>query len=129
MRTIGTFLLLTLCCVSISIAKDHEWQIGKVADLQADRQPTTGKPLNHVTVKEAQVRIVGKDYEYLAYDGTSAQSGLLTRGIANRKHGCRFIVNDDVKYAQEKSALYVIDADGKECKLDVLRQERIPAKP
>lgn len=28
-------------------------------------------------------------------------------------------------YWQEKARLHVIDADGKECKVDVLRQERL----
>jgi hypothetical protein len=115
------FALLVTC----AFAKDRNWQPGMVSDLQSDQQPTTGKPLNHVTIRESEIRIIGKDYEYLAYDGTSAQTGLLTRSIANRKHNCRFIVNDTVKYAQEKKSLYVIDADGKECKLDILRQERI----
>ena len=120
-----SFLLLALLSLTAAAGKDRDWQTGKVADLQADQQPTTGKPLNQVTVREAQVRIVGKEFEYLAYDSTSAQTGLLTRTIANRKHGCRFIVNDEVKYVQEKSKLYVRDADGKECKLDILRQERL----
>jgi hypothetical protein len=117
------FTLFALAC--IVFAKDRDWQTGKIADLQANQQPATGKPLNRVIVREAEVRIIGKDYEYLAYDGTSAQTGLLTRTLANRKHGCRFIVNDDVRYAQEKSKIYVLDADGKECKLDILRQERL----
>jgi hypothetical protein len=39
------------------------------------------------------------------------------------------MVNDKIKYAQEKRKLYVMDADGKECKLDILRQERLAVKP
>jgi len=117
--------ILALSCMTSAVAKDRNWQTGKIADLETDQQPTTGKPLNHVTVREAEVRILGKDYEYLAYDGTSAQTGLLTRTLGNRKHGCRFIVNDEVKYIQDKQKLYMLDADGKECKLDILRQERL----
>jgi hypothetical protein len=44
--------------------------------------------------------------------------------IANRRHGCRFIVGDNVKYSQEKGDLWVLDADGKEFKVPILRQER-----
>jgi len=121
--------LVVLSAAGLGASKGRNWQTGKIADLQADQQPKTGKLLNSVTVKESVVRIIGTDYEYLAYDGTSAQTGLLTRSLANRKHGCRFIVNDEVKYAQEKSKMYVRDADGKECKLDILRQERSGGRP
>jgi hypothetical protein len=105
MRTTLVVVGVLALTLAAAVAKDHAWQIGKIADLQADQQPTTGKLLNQVTVRESEVRIVGKDYEYLAYDGTSAETGLLTRSLANRKHGCRFIVNDDIKYAQEKTKL------------------------
>jgi hypothetical protein len=118
-------VILSAAGFGFGATKDRKWETGKVADLQADQQPTTGPLLNSVTVKESAVRIVGADYEYIAYDSTSAQTGLLTRTLANRKHGCRFIVNDEVRYAHEKSKLYVRDADGKECKLDILRQERL----
>ena len=53
-----------------------------------------------------------------------ATHGIVTRSIANRKHGCRFVIGDDVKYVQEKSKLRVLDADTKECVLDIVRQER-----
>jgi hypothetical protein len=44
---------------------------------------------------------------------------------------CRYIVGDEIKYAQEKSILYVIDADGHECKVQIMKQERqkpVPAQ-
>ncbi len=50
---------------------------------------------------------------------------ITSHAIAKRKHGCRFIVGDEVKFWQEKAVLHVVDADGKECKLDILRQERL----
>jgi hypothetical protein len=124
------FLLLTLLVLAaVAAGKDRDWQNGRIADADADRQPATGPVLNRAEVQETKVRIVGKDYDYIAYDATSAQAGLLSRAIANRKHGCRFIVNDEVKFAQEKDKLYVRDADGKECRLDILRQERIKPQP
>jgi len=118
-------LILTL---TLGCSQARDWQVGKIADLQTHQQPKTGKLLNSVTVRESEVRIIGTDYEYVAYDATRAQKGLLTRRLANRGHGCRFIVNDQVKYAQEKNILYVLDTDGKECKLDILRQERLVTK-
>jgi hypothetical protein len=124
----ATLAIALIVCLNAA-SKDRQWQIGRIVDLQADQQPTTGKVLNRVTVKESEVRITGKEYEYLVYDSTSPETGLASRAVANRKHGCRFIVNDDVKYVQTKNKLYVIDADGKECKLDILRQERLVPNP
>jgi hypothetical protein len=49
----------------------------------------------------------------------------LTRALANRKHGCRYIVGNAIQYAQEKNILYVRDTDGKEGELDIVRQERL----
>jgi hypothetical protein len=36
-----------------------------------------------------------------------------------------------VQYAQDKATLYVKDVDGKECKMEIVRQERVaqPATP
>jgi predicted nucleic acid-binding Zn finger protein len=122
-RIVLAAALISVACFAAS--EGRQWQIGKVLDAQGSRSPRTGPPLNSVTIKSTQLRIVGKDYDYLIDDTTSAQSGLLTRSIANRKHGCRFVVGDEVKYAQEKDKMYVVDTDGKECKLDILRQERV----
>jgi hypothetical protein len=33
------------------------------------------------------------------------------------------VIGDDVQYAQDGGVLHVIDADGKECKVEVVRQE------
>jgi len=120
------FVAALLGMASFAASHGRQWQIGKILDAQGSHSPRTGPPLNSVTIKSTQLRIVGEDYEYLVDDTTSAQSGLLTRSIANRKRGCRFVVGDEVKYAQEKDKMYVLDADGKECKLDILRQERVP---
>jgi hypothetical protein len=43
--------------------------------------------------------------------------------INNRHHGCRFIVGEDIKYAQEKGYLWVLDPDGRECKIPIMRQQ------
>jgi hypothetical protein len=43
--------------------------------------------------------------------------------LANRKHGCRFVIGEDIKYAQEKGYLWVLDPDGKECKIPIIRQQ------
>jgi hypothetical protein len=57
-------------------------------------------------------------------DTKSYASGALIRNaIVNRKHGCRFVVGEDIKYVQEKGDLWVLDPDGKECKIPILRQQ------
>jgi len=83
--------------------------------------------VHRVTVTTNSFIIAGADYVYTVLDSTRKGSGLLTNAIANRKHGCRFIIGDQAKYAQEKKYLYVLDADGKECKLDITRHERASA--
>jgi hypothetical protein len=46
-----------------------------------------------------------------------------------RQHGCRFVIGDSLRYAQEKGKFYAIDADGRECKLAIVRQERCGTEP
>ncbi len=133
--------------------KERDWKTGKVADSAASsREYTTGASttatttgtvspdygsgstvnatttattrVRHVEVDTNSLLIVGADYIYTVQDSTRHGGGLLTAALANRKHGCRFIVGDEIKYSQEKSRLYVLDADGKECKLEIARQER-----
>ena len=87
--------------------------------------------VRNVTVKTNTLIILGDDYAYTIEDTTqrtdSLRAGsLLGTALANRRHGCRFIVGEEVRYSQEKDHLYVLDADGKECRLDILKQERRP---
>jgi hypothetical protein len=91
---------------------------------------TANTRVRNVTVKTNTLIILGDDYAYTIEDATqrtdSLRAGsLLGTALANRKHGCRFIVGEDIKYAQEKDRLYILDADGKECRLDILRQEKL----
>lgn len=69
--------------------------------------------------------IAGEDYVYNVED-VEERGGVpavaIGHAIANRHHGCRFVVGVQIKYAQEKSKLFVVDADGKECKVSILRE-------
>ena len=94
---------------------------------------STTNRVEHTQVRTSLVLIVGERYVYYVEDSTtrggptegSYGAGYqLGRMMRNRKHGCRFVVGEDVKYAQEKGTLYVVDADGKECSLGILRQEK-----
>jgi hypothetical protein len=48
---------------------------------------------------------------------------------------CLLIQGEEIKYSQDNRRLYVIDADGDRCKLDILKQEKrtsplgLPAAP
>ena len=84
-----------------------------------------------MVIQDTQLLIVGEQYAYVVNDSVSKSVGLPTHGIVkraimNRKHGCRFVVGDNVRYSQDRTKLYVLDADGKECKLDIARQQRLP---
>jgi hypothetical protein len=81
--------------------------------------------LQYMGIKETDLLIVGNQYAYVVHDRkirAPGLGGMVGASIANRKHGCRFIVNDEVRYSQEKDKLYVQDADGKTCTLDIDKQ-------
>lgn len=91
---------------------------------------TANTRIDQTAIQDTQLWIVGSEYAYVVNDSVQKAVGLpahgiITRSIANRKHGCRFVVGDEIKYAQNKAKIYVFDADGRECKLDILRQERV----
>jgi len=85
--------------------------------------------LDFLNLRDNQVAILSDQFAYIVEDTrASGRKGLVSvkaHAIANRRHGYRYIVGDDVKYWQEKGVLRVIDTDGKECKTDIVRQERL----
>jgi len=85
---------------------------------------TSTTRLQSVTIQANELVLVADQYLYIIRDERRSGGPILERALANRHHGCRFIVGDDVKYSQEKGDLWVLDADGKECKVPILRQER-----
>jgi len=136
-------LVLVSLAVYVDAADTRDWKMGRVLDSTAaktyvvssatttDTEAGTGETqVRNMAIQTTQLVIVGNQYAYLIDDSVQKAVGLdlqgsLRRAIANRKHGCRYIVGDSIQYAQEKSSLYVRDADGKECKLDIVRQERL----
>lgn len=86
--------------------------------------------IHSLTLQENDLVIVGDQYLFVVRDEVRKRSGggligVAVNSIANSKHGCRLIVNDPVRYSQDKSAMYVLDEDKKECKMEIVRQERI----
>lgn len=138
-RLIGLTVAALLASGLVAAKKEHDWQTGKVLDSAASKQyvptgavvqPNYGGPYaptqiqqGHATVKENHVVIEGSDYTYTINDQTVRQPGTITFDHA---HGCRYIVGEEIKYAAEKRLMYVRDVDGKECKVEILRQEKLP---
>jgi len=80
--------------------------------------------IQRVAVQTNELLIVTHRYLYVIEDTRRYATGaLLLNALANRKHGCRFVIGEDIKYAQEKGYLWVLDPDGKECKIPVIRQQ------
>jgi hypothetical protein len=127
--TLLVFLAVTAAGVAsaplMAADKARDWKPAKVLDSEKNESS-----------KKTTLIIQGDDYEYTIQD-TSTHSvvappvAAVAIALANRGHGCRFIVNEDVKYAQEpkdKTHLFILDADGKQCKVDILRQEKRPTQ-
>lgn len=98
---------------------------GTTATATGQSQQTSTTVIHHMTVRDTELLIVGADYAYVIEDPYATSGPLLRRAITNRKHGCRFIIGEDIKYVQDKGKLIVLDPDGKECKLDIVKQERV----
>jgi hypothetical protein len=151
MKILPALLIPPLLLLS---ASKVEWKIGKVLDsgtaktyvATGSTTSSTATPngrdvdvssttvIHSMTVKDTQLLIVGDEFAYVVTDtrasgGGGGLVGITSRAVTNRHHGCRFIVGDDVKFYQDKAILHVIDVDGKECKAEVVRQERLKPKP
>jgi len=89
---------------------------------------TSETQIHSMTVQDTQLLIVADDFLYVVNDTVLKGRGLYGiagRAIANRQHGCHVIIGDPVQYSQEKSDLFVKDVDGKVCKMEIMRQERV----
>jgi hypothetical protein len=90
---------------------------------------TSATQIHTMAIQDTQLLIVTDEFLYVVNDRVEKGVGLglhggLARAIANRNHGCHVIINDPVQYSQEKATLFLKDVDGKECKLEIVRQER-----
>jgi hypothetical protein len=89
------------------------------------RANSTGNMIVHrVSVQTNELLIAGDTYLYVICDERRKGGPILSTALHNRHHGCRFIVGEDIRYAQEMGDLYVIDADGNECKTPILPKQR-----
>jgi hypothetical protein len=98
-------------------------------DFSSAAPSVTTTQINGITLKETQLLIVGSDYLFAVSDNAPVAFGALgMKGVGRRP--CPLAVNDPVTYARERDILYVLDMDGKECKMAIIRQERVnPVTP
>ncbi|MBV9082880.1 MAG: hypothetical protein JOZ62_09405, partial [Acidobacteriaceae bacterium] len=129
-----------LCLFIFAVASqagDHQWQTGEIVDSEiASTTITPGAVASgstiriiHRQVTDTNVIIRGAEYEYVAEREPSSylqsRTGVISGILLSRDHGCRFIVGDRADYSAEGGKLYVIDADGKQCKLNIIRQAHL----
>jgi hypothetical protein len=130
-KTKTALTLIVLAMTLTAAKKDRDWKTGKI---MGARTVNTGAvagqgypsvsgghvapPVLARTLTTAELEIFGADYAYTVRD--LGNGGLF-------RHPCRYIVGDTVKYSQEKGILVLLDADGTECKAQVMVQERLPA--
>jgi hypothetical protein len=126
---VAATLTLSLCA-----GKDQKknWVTGTVLDAALSKTlvlegTDTARAL---TVRDDQLALKGKEFVYVIEDTRISGLGhgvlgIAERTVTNKHRGCHFIIGDDVMYYQDKASLHILDADGKECKLDILRQERL----
>ena len=136
---ITILMIVAVAACSVLWAKKDKppvnWQMARVLDSTAIKTRIAAKevPDNIPTIRDTDLMLLSDEFAYVIEDtrvsGRTSLVGLTERAVSSRHHGCHFIVGDEVKYWQEKLILHVIDVDGKECKVEVLRQERLQKSP
>jgi hypothetical protein len=129
-------LALVLCLSAFAKKKKPErnWLVATVRDSQSAKTILADKIPDMIpTIRDTDLLLISDEFAFIIEDtrasGRSSLAGLTERAVLNRHHGCHFIVNDPVKYWQDRTTLHVIDVDGKDCKVEVVRQERIQKPP
>lgn len=122
-------LVLTLALPALAGKKPAiVWQSGIVVDSQA----SPAAVLRNHPVVETISTVSGREFLYTISDPVDKDEvdvkGWLGAGSRNHWKDCRYIVGDKILYVQEGRTLHILDVDGKECKLDIIRQERVPQK-
>jgi hypothetical protein len=114
---------LALCCLIFPLLifaakKEQHWKTGKVvADSTiSSSEYTKGATGPHRSTVDPHILIIrGDDYVYTAQE-KSAWNGW-----------CLLFQGEAIKYAQYNRSLYVVDADGDKCNLDIMSQEKRPS--
>jgi hypothetical protein len=139
MRSRLTIFALIACMTAFGAAKQRDWQDGKVLDSQRSRYfaGTVGSGSTHGTVDEDSGTFRGQTdssstavyrvFETFVIEGDKyvylGQERLRWRW----SKAANVTVNGPVKYAVEKRKLYVLDEDGKEHEMEIVKKTlRLP---
>jgi hypothetical protein len=132
------FVVAMLATIPLSAGKEHDWQTGKVLDTQRQRYfaGTVGSGNSNGTVSDSGTysgqtnsssTAVYRVFETFVIEGDQyvylAQERLRFRW----SKAANVTVNGPVKYAVEKRKLYVMDEDGKEHEMEIVKKTlRVP---
>ena len=114
---IPCFLAFSL--LVFGMTKERAWKSGKIIDYNngglalsnKSSAPTKSGPYRN----EGDAHLItlqGGDYTYIAYEKHAWNSW------------CLLVVGDEVKYAQDRKTLYLVDATGAKCRFDVVKTEK-----
>jgi hypothetical protein len=114
---------MALCCltfplVSFAATKETNWKTGQVAaDSSISGSEYTREATGpHQTMVDPHILIIrGDDRIYTVQEKHAWDSW------------CLLIQGDEIKYVQKNRKLYVVDAEGKRCRLDILSEEKRPS--
>jgi hypothetical protein len=134
-------LLLGISCLVLAADK-RDWKAGRVLDAETvnayiGSTSVSPKTSTHgMKLRSTELLILGDEYAYVIEEQVEKDEQEATfhydrlgRPIRIGQHGCHYIVNAWISYAYEGgNKLYVNDINGKTCKLDHVRQERLQPK-
>ncbi|HXA66093.1 MAG TPA: hypothetical protein VNV82_13120 [Bryobacteraceae bacterium] len=96
-----------------------------------NRQQTSTTTTVSGAARVREIFITGPDYLYTLEDPTTpSKTGAALHALFGsnpnvaRRARCRFIIGEDIKYWQERGTLHILDADGRPCQVEILRQEK-----
>ena len=138
------FLAAMLIFVAVAAEKERDWQTGKVLDAQRSRYfaGTVGNANTTGTVQtdgnngtyqgntaSSQVAVY-RVYETFLIEGETHAYLAQERIRWRWSKAANLTVNGPVKFAVEKRKLFVIDDDGKEHEMEIVKKVlRLPAEP
>jgi hypothetical protein len=111
----------------VTVGATTRTESSSIADASQSKTTTT---VDRVPIAANQIVIAGEGFTYIVEDSQVNPAVGIIGAIASdhprtapARPAFRFVVGAEVKYSQQKSRLLVIDADGKQCKLPIVRQE------
>jgi len=109
-----TFCSLLFLPLILAATKERNWKAGKVAadSSISSSEYTSADVKPHQSANDPHILIILGDDKIYTAEERHAWNGW-----------CLLIQGEEIKYFQDSRRLYVVDADGYKCKLDILKQE------